>query len=56
MLLTGTLPNKVFDLNNPPDEMDREDMHSFMTNMLEGVKFKDYHWTIIAENFFDWLT
>lgn len=55
MLFTGTLPNKIFDLNNPPDEMDREDMFSFMANMLEGVKFKDPHWTIIAENFFKLL-
>ncbi|MEM3427042.1 MAG: hypothetical protein QW212_02100 [Nitrososphaerales archaeon] len=40
------------DLENPPDEMTKEQMHFFMVNMLEGLKWQDPWWQYIAREFY----
>ena len=52
MLKAGTLPSEEIDLENPPDEMTKEQMHSFMVNMLEGLKWQDTWWKYIAREFY----
>lgn len=52
MISAGTLPSGFTgDYDNPPDEMSKEDMHSFVVDMLEGIRWNDNWWRMVGEEF-----